>query len=56
MKTEYEVTVNETKESKTFGTLAEAREWAEQVLKTLGMWGGEPSFRCVRRTEEEVTL
>ena len=56
MKTEYEVTVNETKETKTFGTLAEVREWTEQVRKTLGVWGSEPTFRCVKRTEQEVAL
>ena len=56
MKTEYEVTVNETKETKTFATPAEARDWIEQVRKTLGVWGGEPTFRFVKRTEEDVTL
>lgn len=56
MKTEYEVTVNETKETKTMTTLEEVREWCEQVRKTLGVWGGDPTFRCVKRTEEEVAI
>jgi hypothetical protein len=57
MKTEqYIVTVQETEETKTFATLTEVREWAEEVRKTLGVWGGDPTFRCVKRTEEEVAL
>jgi hypothetical protein len=56
MKTEFEVTVNETQESKTFATLAEARDWTQQVRTTLGLWGSEPTFRCIKRTEEDVPI
>ena len=56
MTTEYEVTVNETKETKTFDTIEECREWAAQVRKALGMWGGEPTFACVKHTREAVAL
>ena len=37
MKTEYEITVKETQETKTFPTLEEVQEWAAQVRKTLGV-------------------
>lgn len=56
MKTEYEITVKETQETKTFPTLEEVREWANQVRKTLGIWGGEPTFECVKHTREAVAL
>jgi len=56
MKTEYEVTVKETNETKTVGTLEEVREWAELVRRTLGVWGSEPTFECVKHTREEVAL
>lgn len=57
MKTEtYKVTVVETKEEREFTTLTDAKEWAELVRRTLGVWGGEPTFRCVRVTEKEVVI
>lgn len=57
MKTEqYEVTVNETKEQKTFDTLPEVKTWVEQVIHTLGIFGGMPTFQCVKHTYQNINL
>jgi hypothetical protein len=56
METEYEITVKETQETKTFPTLEEVRKWTAQVRKTLGIWGGDPTFECVKHTREAVEL
>ena len=56
MKTTYTVTVKETKETKTFDTIEECREWSAKCQRTLGMWGGEVTFKCEKTTTEQVTL
>lgn len=56
MKTEYIVTVNETKEVKPLTTIQEVRAWIDQVRNTLAVWGGTPTFTCVERIERMVTL
>ena len=53
---EIKVTVNETGEAKTFDTIEAARDWAESVRQTLGMWDGKPTFSAVQVTTEEVVL
>lgn len=56
MKTNYTVTVNETKEVKEFDNLKEAREWAAQCKRTLEAWGGTVTFTCEKKTTEQVNL
>lgn len=54
--TTYKVTVNETSETKSFDTIEEARQWAADCKRTLGMWGGDVTLKCEKTTTEEVAL
>lgn len=46
--TQFEITVNETKETKTVRTREEAVEWMRETYKILSLWGGEPTFTVVQ--------
>jgi hypothetical protein len=48
--------VNETRETKSFDTIEEARQWAAECKRTLGLWSGDVTFKCEKSTTEEVAL
>ena len=52
--TTYIVTVNETDQRKTFDTIEEARQWADQCRSTYDTWGGEVTFTLEKLTKEYV--
>lgn len=59
MLTEYRVTVNETAETQTFTgetAMLDSKLWIERCKRTLGVFGGEPTFTLVKITYERIDL
>lgn len=54
--TQFEITVNETKERKIVRTKLEAYAWMKETHKILSVWGGEPTFTILKIVTTKIDI